>query len=66
MSSKKKHTNVELVMSVGGIRDLIWWLKDYQELRDACSLEDTIPSEETLSGYIGFLEDVLEGRDDQD
>ena len=57
MSTKKKHTNVTMVMSVSGIRELVGWLEAHEE---------HIGSDNTMNDYIGFLRGVLEGRDDQD
>ena len=54
---KKKHTNVEVVMSVSGIRKLIEWLETLMKVYD---------KDETLRDYVGFLRQVVRYRDDQD
>lgn len=60
MSSKQKPTNVELVTSVSGLRNVVRWLNmplDYLEMAD--------DDRGKLCDYIDFLKSVLERRDEQ-
>ena len=57
---KKTPTNVELVTSVDGIRDLVVWLQT-TETSYIIGKKDI----KDLTEYIKFLQSVLEGRDDQ-
>ena len=47
----KERKNVELVMSVGGIRNLVRWLTDYKE---------HLNGDDTLNDFVGYLNQVLE------
>ena len=53
--TKQKPKNIELVMSVGGIRELVGWLEAHR---------DHIGSDSTMEDYIGFLKQVLEKKAD--
>lgn len=56
MNEKQKPTNVELVMSVSGIRDLVGWLEAHQE---------HIGDDNIMNDYVNFLKGLLKGRDNQ-
>lgn len=64
-TKEPKPTNVSITMSVGGLRNLVSWLVEFGRDRDRLSMTWEEDEKKDFDNFLGFLRQVLQGRENQ-